>query len=549
MAYTQARFELAKELFLPASTPNSGLTEYFNKLNESKWYSLRKRYPNGAQTQSTWIDQDDTSDYDPKERRLQKRKRPPRVDDSGNRPAKRVVKAFGRLVKLNIKSDEAKGMLGTLFPTEGNLKLQRHESDIDEWKEYWEAVPEILDGELGTPYALRTRERHSDSRPCKSVLSLDLGNPAAGGCRSCWEFGHDCLLLDRPLVYPCQVCREDRLDCELFIEPKRKRSCENCKRRRKRCSYSHSKTDHEQPCKRCQVLGIHCLAGPAKYQPGAEEAEQANGQVEEQAKDQHGEASGPDTEGKDEVRQGLPSVKPRFNEIVQPRPAPSEVREENPRMTEGFIRTIKTSFAHPIDFAYQPPEDGSAPCNWCDNFAYGFIGLGSKTVDVIDYGDGQYIEMGRGHSESHPPSRMCIACALERVHIMRCAGHRIVPLKGYDVNTFDFEAAYCTLVPVPDQPPTMSNPWCSLCPNPAFHGCGTIQTRNKYQEAVTASSIEAKRCGLLLCEQCAALMEECNGNLDEVAGRNRQEDAEFGSRADVDYVLPGNQLYRLYCGE
>lgn len=523
MAYTRERFELAKQLFLSATTPclNRNLIKY-------KEYSLRKS--SGQAQPSTWIDEDDTSDYDP-EKRPPKRKRPQRGDGAGSRPAKRVAKGSRGLVTLTLKSDAGKSLLGSLPIGE----VGKRGSDEDEWKLYWEATPEILQAELGTPYALRKRERHSNgdtsSMTTKSVLSLDLGHPAARGCRSCWEFNHDCSLLERPLVYPCQICREDGMDCELFIEPKRKRACENCKRRSTSCSYSKGDGDHTQPCRRCQVLGIQCLAGPAKHQSATRCEPEAT------------------EEG---ITPRLPSRKsPRFHETIQPLPAPSEAsgskdKGKAPQETNGVIRTIRTSFAHPIDFAYEPPEDGRAPCNWCEHFAYGFMGLGPKTVDVVDYGDGKYNEMQGGHREDHPASRMCIACALERLHIMRCAGHRIIPLKGYDIKTFDFEAAYRTLMRVPGQVSTMINPWCSLCPSPAFHGCGTIQPRNKYLQRVDASSAEARGCGLLLCEQCAIQMQGCNGDLGLVAGKNRQCHSEVGSRADVDFLLAGSELDRQY---
>ncbi|KAB8079305.1 hypothetical protein BDV29DRAFT_164786 [Aspergillus leporis] len=63
------------------------------------------------------------------------------------------------------------------------------------------------------------------------------------------------------------------------------------------------------------------------------------------------------------------------------------------------------------------------PCHWFSNFRYGLLGLRKKTIDVLDFGDGRYIEIGGGHvAQGHEPSRMCVVCALERIRIMRCAG-------------------------------------------------------------------------------------------------------------------------------
>ncbi|PKY01732.1 hypothetical protein P168DRAFT_274348 [Aspergillus campestris IBT 28561] len=214
----------------------------------------------------------------------------------------------------------------------------------------------------------------------------------------------------------------------------------------------------------------------------------------------------------------------------------------------GEPRTLTTSLAHPVNFAHDPPDDGSSPCHWCANFIYGLLGLGKRTVQVMDYGNGKYEEISGEHTVAgHEPSRMCVACALERIHITQCAGHRIIPLKGYSPDTFDFGAAFKSLTPGIEGP-SMINPWCSLCPSPAFFGCSAIQPVNVYQECVDPCSPDAVGCGLLLCERCEAGMRECGGEFSKVVKRNQQEDADFGSRADVEYILPGNALYRFYTG-
>ncbi|RJE20467.1 finger domain protein [Aspergillus sclerotialis] len=273
MAYTKERLDWAMELFLEKSSQQK-----FDKFTGPKCYSLRKRDPTASKLSSTWIDQDDTSDYDPNEKRVIIKRKRRIIDVSGpSRPTKRVAKGPTRaLLTLSLTSDAGRAFLETLPKGQQGTRYEIDE-ELEQWKTgVWE-VPKILDGELGTKYALRKRERHSydDSGPfagistARSILSLDLGDPAARGCRSCWKFNHDCSLLDRPLVYPCQVCKEDRVDCVLITPPLWKRPCENCKTRKKPCSYSYADTDHSLPCNRCQVLGICCLAGPAKYKPEA----------------------------------------------------------------------------------------------------------------------------------------------------------------------------------------------------------------------------------------------------------------------------------------
>ncbi|KAE8356358.1 hypothetical protein BDV28DRAFT_127160 [Aspergillus coremiiformis] len=229
-------------------------------------------------------------------------------------------------------------------------------------------------------------------------------------------------------------------------------------------------------------------------------------------------------------------------------PSPAAIDGEHPR--NPSTRIIHTSLAHPVTFDYEPPKDGSHPCQWCHNFTYGLLGLGKRTVEVLDFGNGRYIEVSGGHvAEGHEPSRMCVVCALERIHIMRCAAHRIVHLAGYQVDSFNFAAAYNSLVPIPGQgPPKKINPWCSLCPNPAFFGCSALQTVNKFQEPVNASSRDAIGCGLLLCERCEGLIHAARGDLAQVIMENEQRDFTFGSRADATYLLPGNDMYQFYIG-
>lgn len=146
---------------------------------------------------------------------------------------------------------------------------------------------------------------------------------------------------------------------------------------------------------------------------------------------------------------------------------------------------------------------------------------------------------------------------------MNCAGHTIAPLEGYDPETFDYDAAFASLVPSPaangssaggngddggSGTPVMKNPWYMLCPNPAFFGCVTAQSVNKFQEPVTPSSPDAVGCGLLLCTNCAKLMQIFHCDVAKVVKWNRERDGQDGVRADAVYLLPGNDLYRFYCG-
>jgi hypothetical protein len=311
------------------------------------------------------------------------------------------------------------------------------------------------------------------------------------------------------------------------MAPTRKRTCENCKRGRKQCSYSHGDTDHSLPCKQCQAFGVHCIAGPARYAPGSGE-ERDNTEVKD---------------GQDSPQGSPPARMAGMNESIESLAFPGQATSGGrvpaaaaEKAPVGVTRTIQTAFAHPVNLAYEPPCDGRNPCHWCSNFAYGIVGLGQRTVEVAGMEDGEYLEVDGGHvGDGHPPSRMCVACAHQRVRIMRCSAHRVVPLPDYNIDDFDFDAAYRSLVSAPGrEAPEKGNPWCSLCPNPAFFGCGAAQPSG------------AVGCGLLLCERCTVLTRGYKGDLGRVVSRNKKEDPDFGCRADVDFVLAGSELEQMY---
>ncbi|PTU19609.1 hypothetical protein P175DRAFT_0483211 [Aspergillus ochraceoroseus IBT 24754] len=198
-----------------------------------------------------------------------------------------------------------------------------------------------------------------------------------------------------------------------------------------------------------------------------------------------------------------------------------------PSMPETQTQTISTFFAHPIVFDHDP-KDGSKPCHWCYNFAYGIVGLGDTTVEALNFGNGKYYELSGGHAgNDQEGTRMCTSCAKARIRIMRCPGHTIASMG--DIDSFDFEAAYESLVAVSGQTNQAKNPWCSICPTPAFFKCET-----------------SNGCGLLLCEGCKILMQGFKGDIAQVVGTNKVFDPENGNRADVVFLLPDNELYRFY---
>ncbi|GAD96197.1 C6 zinc finger domain protein [Paecilomyces variotii No. 5] len=614
MPYTQERLELALNLFCRTKPhlkhrglPHKHLEENLKAKYELRWGTIK----NAKNAPSTWIDDDNSGDYDPKQdapkRKCSKARLAQRA--GADRPAKRRRRLSateeedeeeedepGLLVTLKMTSEKGKAFLAYLRDYGSN-----EYEDGDQYADTTE--PGLL---CRKRYSLRRRGKtvssllalfeHQPSpgasqASTQSLLSLDPGHPAARGCKSCWEFNQECSLIDRTDLYPCQLCREDGLDCELIIEPRQKRGCENCKRKRKIvCSYLQSNEDHHLPCKQCQVMGIRCCAGPAKdkqirvmdddemldddtfensvpifYPPQRGQTETIQ-RLPTPESLQRSSVDDPSLEiGSSAASQeNQPDLQEQeqqggiiLNSLLEnPNSGPCELasKRANPVTNSSLptTRMITTSFAHPIDFAYEPPSDGTKPCHWCHDFRYGILGLGTLNVEVIDYHDGNgYIEIEGGHvGQGHDPSRMCIICALERLHIMNCSGHTISPLKASDEKTFNYDAAYESLLQESgvDGYAKTSTLWCMLCPRPAFHGCVTVQSVDKFQESIDPSEPSAKGCGLLLCSDCASLLRKMGPGLEPVVSENKNTLGEDGVRADAVFLLPGNDLWRFYSG-
>ncbi|PYH36084.1 putative C6 finger domain protein [Aspergillus neoniger CBS 115656] len=273
------------------------------------------------------------------------------------------------------------------------------------------------------------------------------------------------------------------------------------------------------------------------------------------------------------------------------------------------ITTITTSLTHPITLT-----PTSQTCSFCPSLPYSLFGhyQPPRTISVLPIlprGNklGDYMELHPQLSTTTAATRICVTCALERLRIMLCGTHtptsstlsssppapssessttsksiptptthKILPLKGYDPNTFDFEAAYTnlassssslssasslqpTITTTTTTTTTTTNPWCSLCPHPAFYGCARLQSRDVYLEEITEPQAMGIGCGLLLCERCEVLMRIYKGKVEEVVRRNEEDAVRNygttggsgigGSRADVGFLLKGEWLWRVFMGE
>ncbi|WEW57041.1 hypothetical protein PRK78_002500 [Emydomyces testavorans] len=210
----------------------------------------------------------------------------------------------------------------------------------------------------------------------------------------------------------------------------------------------------------------------------------------------------------------------------------STVRNKTRHRPGPSLKIISTSFAHPIDFAYSPPADGSSPCHWCYDFTYGLLGFEPLQIRVEERPNGGgYVEVEDGHTlRGKEPSRMCTGCATERLSVIGCASHILHPITGLDERNFDFDRAIRTLFPdLRTGRCVQTNPWCALCISPAFYRCAS----------------HSRGCGLVLCGNCARRINAHGGGLsqlvvDELRASN------VNLRADAEFLLPEGELYRRF---
>ncbi|KAF2768683.1 hypothetical protein EJ03DRAFT_116884 [Teratosphaeria nubilosa] len=258
-------------LYVPeASSPGS--LEGIHEADAAK-YELRPQTRHlGVGFTSTWIDQDDTGDYDPRNERRQLNLRRTRVKhlstQCGLMPSEgidaNVVKdAPARQpqpslhVKLKVNDADRKAKLNQILkaePTQANVQY-------DPFVKTWQPR------KGGTGRRRRCNKLVQDARPSDYAhLPDDLtGYPVARGCWGCLglglEFAETCSLLHDEYEYPCRNCKAESEYCTPILPPKYKQQCEGCKQRRKQCSYTY-RTDHTGPCEECVAEGYQCAAGP-----------------------------------------------------------------------------------------------------------------------------------------------------------------------------------------------------------------------------------------------------------------------------------------------
>lgn len=270
-------------------------------------YNLRDSARIGRQAYLTWIDDDETGDYDPKVERARNRKEFKRLVqkshqkiasfEDGEDDEERLFDE--RVDRLSYAAARQNGISFVFtFKFECSTGKELVNSIPDSWPEttwnvlsdeYVSAITSEMnrDPDAGLPWKLRQKRsgeplhdsisdgtQTTDSRNSKGIkpiipdpagLKIDLfGHPEARGCVQCRELQHPCTLVDDNGTWPCFACLESGEDqCELIITPKHKLNCKECRRKKLQCSYYDDGSDTSRPCLQCDEAGTVCIAGPA----------------------------------------------------------------------------------------------------------------------------------------------------------------------------------------------------------------------------------------------------------------------------------------------
>ena len=564
-------------------------------------YDLRKAARLNQRLGLPWLDQDKSGTYDPAtefQRRLPhlqlKRKREMQDSDADGAPRKpryfgwQHGRSMGQqlLVTLKVTSEKGKAWLksfGSALDNEPKLFWYdgRYDEGTVHWADAMDATFDDSDCLDQGPYKLRKRkgERlkslhtfHGCGEP--DLADITVGHPAARGCKACLALGSWCPLLEEGSKYPCEMCVDDDIDCELVIEPARKSRCERCRMKRISCSYVEDGSDHTRPCQHCANSGLKCVAGPASGRtrtgPSLDQVfmrAPEDDRTVQKRKTMKGCNQCSRAKKWCSLKNKNPSVPCKYCldngmtctfEPVRRRIANSKRREEKgtqPRVNissntkpTSASKAIRTRLAHPINFNYEPVEgDFIAPCHWCDDLIYGLLGLGEREIEVQfqdnDAGKG-YIEIDDGHvAAGFTPSRMCEYCTIDRIRVLSCRNHEIQPIEGMDPEEFDYSAIMDAFEP--GKAASASFDWCSICPTPAFFACGTKDDIGGEMEELDLQDTQG--CGLMLCESCAvSLVNDHDCHLDGLLDRLKmdEEDGGFNFRADADFLHSQGELMR-----
>ncbi|KAI9049737.1 hypothetical protein LZ554_005889 [Drepanopeziza brunnea f. sp. 'monogermtubi'] len=549
-----------------------GARELNMLLNRRRRAVTNQKFRGGA---SAWIDKDTSGNYDPKQERKTlsipvrrvKKSKASALDDEGNpklkKPAKEIGWVRSLVVKLPFKSKKALDYLRSVPAGELGLKLYQSTHEEEES----DAVPDS-----GSGFGRTSKRKRSIKRPARpfrsdglTVDDLTDGHPQRRGCTSCFEQDNDeCSLIDNH-TYPCEACEDAGTDCILIVPPAFRKSCEQCKKKRRSCSYRLDGGKGVEACDACGEDGVTCYAAPllderwvkrVTNNPARKKGSRSDYASSSVASDRtpireriYVSCNQCRSTGKRCTNKGKASTGPCSRcrkagqncQFVYPptrtaaeASATSKAEHKETAASSSKHRithtVITTAFCHPIRFNYIPDPLNQNPCSWCHNPFFGLWGLADsddpRKVEGFWYPDGGgFEEIFGGYSEErYSRSSMCVMCTFERMRVTQCGGHRmrmLDPLKGeIDMRVFDDEKwsqaveAYTT---GGDDNLVRKTKWCAVCPATATMMCCASQRFDAqgdsryYGESGQHGRCDGageEGCGLCLCEDCAVLLEK-----------------------------------------
>lgn len=577
MEYTVERFRQAFKTFIAPAEPEAAIADLASFINDDSYYHLRRHARKKLSALGMpWIDNDMTDTYDP-------------LEDSPR--SKRKLTSERRGGKSSRSSKRARNLSPASVEALQNKTEERERQKRDAEKRRREEEKAFLSSGP-FDYNLRSRTKPSETLEkgfgnSKMAIETDPGEQDTSGssrshkgCLACRDLHIECSLIEYPFSYPCSDCRDDRIECKLDPSLTWKRPCEGCKRRGAQCSYSSGDYDHRLPCHFCLQHGFDCVAGPARKKPMTGQSQGSNTEMADDlpvykishmmAADATAEVNGGSSHSDlDESNQSLleseadseVSLRSKISFIAGTIPTPTTtLSETSERPSLGQTCHRLTGVQPSLKLWHEIPTDGSKPCNWCHNFAYGISGPSGLYPEPMSKSFDHILGQQRAYTHGREPRRMCINCTLARISILKCSHGKIQSLSGAPISHQEVRAAFNELAKASvalESPsvqagecfPLPGYPWCTICREPAFYLCASHQEFENDEWSFGQYITSDLGCGLRLCDYCAHYAKVYRGDLDAVVKKG-QEDANNKTdlRADVEYILnrsPDNVFKRL----
>ncbi|TKA83215.1 hypothetical protein B0A55_00662 [Friedmanniomyces simplex] len=452
----------------------------------------------------TWIDQDDTGDFDPGEEQRRVRAQRCKV---------RLRQRQGYATALEdgddiLLSDETLPSEIPTLITELRIASEAGKAALRNCLSKRPAQKQLSHDAFSDGYHLRTRtipksflnnERRKDKQ--EDDLSNDLtGHPAARGCWACLKLGLHCPLLDDEHAWPCHTCSDDDTECDLVTPLDRKRASDD-------------------DCTACEMAGNICIPEQTTTPPKATITTPAPPQ---------------------KRRLAAAERTQEENSTKRPKRAPRKAKAEVQQASPSTPTTITTKLCHPIIFNNET-TNGTTHCDFCDGSSTAILGLEQKEVQVIDRQDGRGLtEVSGGHmADGHPSTRVCTACTMQRMLVIMCSKHELRPIPGAEKQVLDADGALTALFSGKTR---KKDRWCSICPALAMYECETAGAADAFGKNL------GKGCGLQLCETCMpSLAGVYDGDLQAMLGELTDDlsaERPLGLRADFELLKQDGLLTR-----